>query len=536
MKRGVFTHIILLLLMISAAYAFTSAAVLSPARLQNISGTIILNVSTDNPSLNVTFSFIDTAGNFIFNTTILNDTASDTVFENLTFATTALADGVYNLSVLAFNTTGQSVTNTSITEFTIDNTAPNVLAINNPASGANLINGTVILNATINDTTLLVDTVRFNISNGTGFIIILASVFSGDVFNATINVSTLADGSHTVLVMANDTVGNKNHTISITFTKDSTAPTISSFTCTNANVGQSVSCDCTATDAIDTSVTVTVTGDTETTSAGTKTATCTATDDAGNQATSTADYIMSAVIISGGGGAAGAGGAISSGITGSHSTHVWTSIFAGEDVTVDVGNGEIGVSKINFKLSKTEKGIVMKVERATKSDLPRNARELQKVYKYIEIKTGTFDQSSLESVSIEITVTKLWLENQGLTAENVNMFRLVGNEWQELPTKVLSSKGNSVTLEAVTPGFSFFAIAAKQVEEIIPTEVVEPTPAPEVTEPVIEEVVKEPEPATEVIEKKEKSNTTAWVVALLVLAAGGVYYFETNKKHKRKFH
>ncbi|TKJ17297.1 hypothetical protein CEE44_02055 [Candidatus Woesearchaeota archaeon B3_Woes] len=207
-----------------------SVAVISPITGQNVSGNILLNATTDAAAVNVTFKWIDSNGNYVLNTTIYNTTGGQTTFENTSFPTTTLLnDGIYNLTVNATNSSGTIVGNISVTGVTVDNTQPNVVTINAPSTGANYsasITSSIVLNATVNDTTLTVDTVFFNISNGTDPFTTGTATQSGDFWNITLDLTTLAETTHTITVWANDTVGNINNSESVSITIDNTAPIV----------------------------------------------------------------------------------------------------------------------------------------------------------------------------------------------------------------------------------------------------------------------------------------------------------------------
>lgn len=220
---------VLILALSLAAYivfALSSVNVNSPTTGQNVDGTITLNATTDIAAVNVTFRWQDSSGSFVLNTTIYNDTASDTVFENTSFDTTLLSDGIYNLTVNATNLTGSTVANNSITGITVDNTPPVVSSISNPITGSNLSTGTQVFNATVSDTTLSVDVVLFNITNGSSSVVLTASNPSGNFWNSSVDLGSLDEEQHTVTVLANDSLGNLNNTESTAFTVDRTAPTV----------------------------------------------------------------------------------------------------------------------------------------------------------------------------------------------------------------------------------------------------------------------------------------------------------------------
>ena len=60
-------------------------------------------------------------------------------------------------------------------------------------------------------------------------------------------------------------------------------------------------------------------------------------------------------------------------------------------------------------------------------------------------------------------VTKTWLTQNKLESADVSLYRYKDDAWNELSTKVISTDATYVNYEAVTPGFSYFAIGAKAV-------------------------------------------------------------------------
>ncbi|MFH1682311.1 MAG: PGF-pre-PGF domain-containing protein, partial [Candidatus Woesearchaeota archaeon] len=183
------------------------------------------NLTSDQPDFiftavskaNTTFScelVINSTG-YGTNATTANNTATTIT------ANTTLADGNYGWYVSCTDNVGtfQSGTNT----FALDATVPSV-TINSPTANANLSTGTQVFNATVSDNSLAV--VRFNITNSSGSVMLTASNPSGNFWNASVDLGTLAEEQHTATVLANDTVGNLNNSETVTFTVDRTAPTV----------------------------------------------------------------------------------------------------------------------------------------------------------------------------------------------------------------------------------------------------------------------------------------------------------------------
>jgi len=413
---------VLVLIFIGLAFALTSPAVISPTSGQNVSGSLLLNATiAANNVTNVTFYFYNsTSGVLIYNTTIVNDTVDDIEF-NYTLDTTTVSDGIYNLTVNATNSTGDTTTNTSVTEVTIDNTVPAVSAFTNPTDGTYYSNSTstVLLNVSITDATIGIDTVLFQISNGTNAFNLTASNVSS-YWNATLNFTLLsvAEANHTITIFANDTLNNLNNSITVNIVYDNTIPVINNLSAvalstTTGNLTVNAT-DATADIAnctyltIPGSVSGTLSGSNPYNatisglSAGTAyTVNVTCTDNAGNtQTNTTASFTTTAAAVaatttttttSSGSG----GGSATSQVAGQFAKEIWETIDAGESITVSVDNGEIGVTEVRFEASKKLYGMWMKVEK--KDSLPSKIKDLElKTYKYFEItkslvlKGGTF--------------------------------------------------------------------------------------------------------------------------------------------------
>ncbi|MDD4878184.1 MAG: PGF-pre-PGF domain-containing protein [Candidatus Nanoarchaeia archaeon] len=156
---------------------------------------------------------------------------------------------------------------------------------------------------------------------------------------------------------------------------------------------------------------------------------------------------------------------------------------------------------------------------------------LGEVNEYIEINAPKLE-GKLKEAKIKFSVEKKWLEEKGFKADEVVLQRLNGNFWRKLTTNKVKEDASNAYYEAITPGFSLFAITAgkelKEVEEEIVEDQVEGKP------------VEEPEEALpETPESDEKQNHTWLYIALIaVLAVIAVVVLFKAKWHKRrhKFH
>lgn len=208
---------------------------LTPLTYTNVSGTIQLNASIDLTSnaTNMTWRFINSSGNITFNVTFGTSNGSTGTLNatrfNTTFGTTQIPDGKYNISMTAINVTGTSVINTSVVNITIDNTPPNV-SFRSPASTENFSRGyrsSININVTANDSTTVVNSVTFNVSNGSNSFI-LVGIKSGGGYNVTLNTSTMVEGNVTIVAIANDSLNNQNKSGNVTIMIDNSGPILTS--------------------------------------------------------------------------------------------------------------------------------------------------------------------------------------------------------------------------------------------------------------------------------------------------------------------
>ena len=397
-----------------------------------------------------------------------------------------IADGIYtvqyyvNDSLNNFNQSRNS--STGPLTFRLDRTAPNVTNItfgnytNGIAIGPALANktGNVLINLTafINDTTLSVQNVLFNVTNNSGTVLGLSLSGSRVVeyWNASsvINVSNLAEGTYFINVIANDTVGNTNRTQNFTFIIDRSVPTATvSCSPSSVTVGDVVSCTCSGTDSFSSIVNNTFTGGSSTqsittSSTGTATSsTCTVVDAAGNSATATGSWSANAAAASTGsstgGGAGGSSAGVSTGVKDQFEKKVWTSINKGETATVELKNGLISISQLNFAVGKTVYGPWVQVQKVDK--LPSEVKPLKTdVYTYVQITSNNVKDALSGMVDVKFKVPNTWIAEKKLTNEDVALLHFENKKWNQLNTLFSSNDGTYSWFSAQTPGFSYFAV------------------------------------------------------------------------------
>lgn len=130
-------------------------------------------------------------------------------------------------------------------------------------------------------------------------------------------------------------------------------------------------------------------------------------------------------------------------------------VVSGETIEFLFDEGLTEVNKINL-VTKNDLDIVF----VTTTKLEEKPAEIQEpetlIYSYIEI---TAENVEVETAEIHFTVEKSWLEENNFTKESVRMLRFNGT-WEELHTGLVEEKEESIEYEAISPGFSTFAISA----------------------------------------------------------------------------
>jgi len=423
-----------------------------------------------------------------------------------------LLDG--NMTATLFiNDTAGNLNQSNTLIFLYDRTAPNVVQLYNITESYNSSDTTPWFVWQVNDSfspTMVCGLYingTLNVSN--------LNVTNGS--SATFEVGTaIPEGHYNWSVSCNDSGRFMNSSHVRNFTIDATSPS-ATVTCTpsSVTVSGSVSCSCSSSDSLS-GVASTSFSDTapSTSSAGSlTTGACTVTDNAGNTASATGSYTVTAAAEStGGSGGSGSGGGIASGKTGQFEKKTWASILAGEKATVTVANGVLGVTSIDFVVEKTTYGATMQVKKV--DALPSSVKAFSaKKYKTLDISQTNVEKALSGNAIINFKVEKKWLADNNLGSNAVAMFHYKDNAWVELKTTIGQDDGTYVHFTAETPGFSYFVIGQKTgVAAPVAEKKAAPSAAPtSVTEPseaTAEEVVAE-EPSS--------SSAAVWVIVGLVL-------------------
>ncbi len=195
------------------------------------SGTQAFNATINEININaVRFSFSNVTG-VAFNVTPTNVSGN----WNMNLDLTRLMEGRQTMTVLANDSAG-NYNRTSFIDFIVDRTAPTVTVLT-PLSDRNFSRtaDNQTFNLTVREPLLAIDTVLLSFDNASGTNFNATAINQSGNWLVSYNVSSLAEGAQIVTILVNDTAGNYNRTVNITFTVDFTAPTVTANSAANQN-------------------------------------------------------------------------------------------------------------------------------------------------------------------------------------------------------------------------------------------------------------------------------------------------------------
>ena len=128
------------------------------------------------------------------------------------------------------------------------------------------------------------------------------------------------------------------------------------------------------------------------------------------------------------------------------------------------GKEIIGVNAVIFTATEDMESVRVTVSKLTSKPSSVSTPD-GGIYRYIEIDAPKLAGKTKEA-KIQFEVTKTWLTDNDFAAEDVILMRFADSKWNVLTTSKLSESSSKAYYEAVSPGFSYFAITAqKEAEE-----------------------------------------------------------------------
>lgn len=210
---------------------------------------------------------------------------------------------------------------------------------------------------------------------------------------------------------------------------------------------------------------------------------------------------------------------------------VWASVPAGESVSMTISNNQIAITQVRFSATKEIRNGGLDVS-SLKAN-PVSVSPVGTAYQFLQFsRSNLVDGSFRASVEVSFVVPVSWLSDNGVDAGDVALYRYTGGEWNELETSLDRQDGTNAYYTAITPGFSYFAIASTTVSQSgdetqeDPVETTEAVQGPE-QEETAEQSIEE-----ESAEEQQEGGFSIWMIILLiavVLAGAGIWMYQRRK-------
>lgn len=192
----------------------------------------------------------------------------------------------------------------------------------------------------------------------------------------------------------------------------------------------------------------------------------------------------------GGGGGGGGGAAFSSPSPDSPEQSFRLGIVrAGDERVLRVERAEVPITEVQFVAGAPLTAGTISVEKL--DGVPAGVQRVQRrVHSYLSIDHPA--QLVTTEARVAFSLPLAWLADVEASATDVQLLRHVENEWIALPTRVVQETDDSVAFEAVSPGFSYFAITLADTTAEIAAERAAQAPASPPIHAAVDEVVLTP--------------------------------------------
>lgn len=250
----------------------------------------------------------------------------------------------------------------------------------------------------------------------------------------------------------------------------------------------------------------------------------------GNSSCSSSSSNSSSSSSSSGGG--GGGGTVLSEV------HSFTKITAGVATVTKFTNTALGLKEITIEVNNDANNVKITVTKLSGQPASITKSISGKTYQFIEINTSNLPESNIKSSKLAFDVTKSWLLQNGYAPDDVVLLRYNSGDWQKLTTSRISDDSNNYRYEAVTPGFSTFAVAADKTAAPAPAQPsanqTSPSPASSEKQTAPSSSTNQTEPSAQIsipgIPGLAIDLMTGVIMMIVILIVGYIYYAKIRKK------
>lgn len=205
-------------------------------------------------------------------------------------------------------------------------------------------------------------------------------------------------------------------------------------------------------------------------------------------------------------------------------TRTFSNIAADSENTYRVSKADsIGVDALIFTTTEALENVKVAVTKLAEKPSSVSQTPEGGVYRYFEIDAPKL-VGKLKEARIQFIVTTKWMEDNDYEPEHIRLARFADGSWRELTTSIINEETSKVYYEAISPGFSYFAIIAKKSAE-------EEAPASNVTAPAETPIAPELPPTTPAEEAKESSIVKTLFIVIGILVVLFLAVLGYRKKH-----
>ncbi|HLD85769.1 MAG TPA: PGF-pre-PGF domain-containing protein, partial [archaeon] len=146
------------------------------------------------------------------------------------------------------------------------------------------------------------------------------------------------------------------------------------------------------------------------------------------------------------------------------STNSFIGVSAGQSYDATITKTDIAIDQVTFATTSSVNSVEVRVE-SYGTNVPSGSAAVETTvgngfaYQYLKIETTNLN-SVLKDANVKFSVTKEWLSVNGISVNNVALYKYANSVWQKLPTLKTGESSTEVMYEATVTSFSTFVIAA----------------------------------------------------------------------------
>ena len=166
---------------------------------------------------------------------------------------------------------------------------------------------------------------------------------------------------------------------------------------------------------------------------------------------------------------------------------------------------------------------------------PQSSAPSSIVYQYLKITHSNIADSDISSATISFKVPKSWLTTNNVAEGDIVLYRFNSGQWNALPTTITGSDADNVWFEAVTPGFSDYAIGSKAGAPTTPVTTEQPAPSTQPVAPATPAATGQPSQSTQPDGTKPvRNNNLAWIVVAIIVIVAALCFVIWQKKKSQQ--